>query len=240
MPRTELVFVLIYSDPRGDSSGGLPLTGGQLASPPKPKPRTMPHGWSLRFGTAQESRLYPEQWCHPSHREWMLSSQHCSPFPIPQSPSSASLLMVVRDKETKRRSHLLCPHQACLTSCLASRDWLLDRKRVRHIEKLWVSRIQRGTFFFFLHQVRRLAGVLSFSLRLFLLHFQETPEKNSTRHVFHCEAELLLSLGVPCACRRPPASTWTWTRLLREWAPGDVEDTAHTLWGPQVHKKGLK
>lgn len=148
MPRTELVFVLIYSDPRGDSSGGLPLTGGQLASPPKPKPRTMPHGWSLRFGTAQESRFYPEQWCHPSHREWMLSSQHCSPFPIPQSPSSASLLMVVRDKETKRRSHLLCPHQACLTSCLAFRDWLLDRKRVRHIEKLWVSRIQRGTFFF--------------------------------------------------------------------------------------------
>lgn len=98
---------------------------------------------------------------------------------------------------------------------------------------------KRDFFFFFLHQVGRLAGVLSFSLHLFLLHFQETPEKNSTRHVFHCEAELL-SLGVPCACRRPPASTWTWTRLLREWAPGDVKDTAHTLWGPQVHKKGLK
>lgn len=75
--------------------------------------------------------------------------------------------------------------------------------------------------FFFLQQIRRLAGVLSFDLLLYLLHFEETPEKTSTRHVFHCDAEPLF-LGVPYACRRPPASTWTGTRFLGEWAPGEM------------------
>lgn len=39
-------------------------------------------------------------------------------------------------------------------------------------------------FFFSLQQIRRLAGVLSFSLLLYLLHFQETPEKNLHKACF--------------------------------------------------------
>ncbi|KAF6327596.1 hypothetical protein mRhiFer1_008300 [Rhinolophus ferrumequinum] len=80
--------------------------------------------------------------------------------------------------------------------------------------------------FFFLQQIRRLAGVLSFICSFISCTFKKHQRKTSTRHVFHCEAEPL-SLGVPYACRRPPASTWTWTRFLGElgtWR--DVKDTA--------------
>lgn len=48
-------------------------------------------------------------------------------------------------------------------------------------------------------QLCRLVSLLSFSLLFSLLHFQETPEKNSARHVFHSEAGPL-PLGVTQAC----------------------------------------
>lgn len=48
----------------------------------------------------------------------------------------------------------------------------------------------------FLHRVCKLPSVLPLSLFLYLLHFQDTPGKNSARRVFHCEAEPLPS-GAP-------------------------------------------
>ena len=90
--------------------------------------------------------------------------------------------------------------------------------------------------YFFLHQVHRLP-VLFFSL--FLSCTFKKYQRNGTWHVFHCEAEL--SVGVPYACGRPPASSWTWMRLLGEWTPGETSRIQHTpLWAPQIHKQGLK
>lgn len=63
--------------------------------------------------------------------------------------------------------------------------------------------------------------------------FQETPEENSTRRVLHREAKLP-SLGVPCVCRRPPTSAWTWTGLLGEWAPGEMQ--THSTHSLGVHR----
>lgn len=145
-----------------------------------------------------------------------------------RSPSLVSLLMVVRSQETKWRGHLLRPHRPAYKphawhSKIGS--WI-GKGYDDTIEKSWVSRIQRKTFFFFLQQIRRLAGVHSFSCSFISCTFKKLQRKTSTRHVLHCEAEPL-SLGVPFACGRPPASIWTWTRFLGElgtWR--DVKDTA--------------
>lgn len=100
------------------------------------------------------SRLHQEHWWHASPREWMLLSQHHSPFPMPRSARQAALWMVIRNQETKpwgRLSRAFCLHLVSGSrhrasaasanedawppfhlsdSCLAFWDWLWAGKRV--------------------------------------------------------------------------------------------------------------
>lgn len=157
----------------------------------------------------------------------IVSGSSC-PGTVPRSTSQTSLQMAVRNQETKRRGHLLhLPPAHLTTSCLAFRERLLAGKRVwRHTEKLMGLEDSRKDCFH--------TGSVGCQFCQFapFLHFQET-EKNSARRVFHCEAKLL-SLRVPCACAWPPASSWTWTRLLGAWIPGEMSRSQPTL--SEVHR----
>lgn len=82
IPRTEPVFALAYTDPRGDCGVG---PSPEVSWLPLPSPKDRASWVVLRFGVARGSRLHQEQRCHPSHREWVLLSQQCPVFPAPRS-----------------------------------------------------------------------------------------------------------------------------------------------------------